>query len=473
MNKLNELFEQGVELWRANKGVGTAMIPSRFDSRPFLLDILQRFYIRNPTLHTLIIVDDFSTRQNLIEYLTNQETKENNEEFADLIRRKYLMIYTKDFYASMTNKQGYVLFIAYKIESIDASIIMDIIHTKFKLVILDKPLQDNYQATRLYEHCPSLDCFQHYDVEAVRLTSPVEERLICTEINSSKEIELLAKYNEYITTSINIFGSFDIMQTAKIGNPALRMSAAQVCDAIAKENGWNEHLDMTIQFNIEIDALYNPGNLRERAVQTYDIIRKRRDLITDYNGKLEKILDIVKELDGKKILIISKRSEFANAITEYINTYSESDICRNYHNKMEGIPAVNAEGRPLYYKSGPHKGDRKMMQEKAQKTLNELLFNRGDISILSANQAPDTSLSINVDAIIITSPLCETIKSYIYRLSNVGLNKDKLLLYTLYCKDTLEEKALKERELLPNQVIINPINNFTINDANSDFIIVD
>ena len=46
---------------------------------------------------------------------------------------------------------------------------------------------------------------------------------------------------------------------------------------------------MTIPINVQIDELYNPSSIRDRALQTYEIIRKRNKLLTDYDGKLDKI----------------------------------------------------------------------------------------------------------------------------------------------------------------------------------------
>ena len=52
---------------------------------------------------------------------------------------------------------------------------------------------------------------------------------------------------------------------------------------------------------------------------------------------------------------------------------------------------------------------------------------------------------MTVDIIIITSPLCEDIRSYLYRMSNLNVSSP-LKLYTLYIKGTMEEKRIEERE---------------------------
>lgn len=230
---------------------------------------------------------------------------------------------------------------------------------------------------------------------------------------------------------------------------------------------------MSVELNIQLDELYNPGSLRDRAGQTYEIIRNRSQLLSDYEGKLDEILKIVQENSNDKILIISKRGEFASKITEYLNTLSEDIICGNYHDKAEPVPAIDLDGNPVFYKSGNKKGERKLMCYQAQKTRNEYLFNTGKIRVLSTNAAPDKELTINVDTIVITSPQCEDIKSYMYRLSNVSYPANKLKLYSIYIKNSLEQTKLLNKPLLNVHKIVNKCENNVINENNSDFILVD
>ena len=152
------------------------------------------------------------------------------------------------------------------------------------------------------------------------------------------------------------------MQQANTGNLQLNISSMQICNQIAQENGWSEQLDMNVEFNLKIDELYNPIALKERASKTYEVIRNRGQLLSDYKGKLDVILDIVNNNRDKKILIINKRADFASAVTDYLNTLSETDICMNYHDKVDSVPAIDSNGNPVFYKSG----GRKIVGEKNQ-----------------------------------------------------------------------------------------------------------
>lgn len=471
MTNPGEIFENAINHWRDSKGVGTAIIPHPLNDKLMVLGVLQRMYARSPTINTVIITKTFSERQTITEFLTQQEnSEENNEEFRSLIASGKIKVFT-DKYIKSGKTFGYPLVcIWYRPDEVCHEVLNYVSRCKFRLIVLNKYMTDYNDISKLYQIAPLLSDFQQAEVEAIRLSTPVEDIQIGIDIPADDNIsELLNYYNEYITTSLNIFGSFDIMQQANVGNQQLNVSSTQICYQIAQENGWNEHLDMSVEFNIGIDNLYNPNNLKERASKTYEIIRERAKLLSDYNGKLDIILDIVRKNKGKKILIINKRGEFASIVTEFLNTFSETDICGNYHDKVDNIPAINFKGEPLYYKSGARKGERKMMGAKAQKTLNVEKFNNDFINVLSTNNAPDKDLAINVDVVIITSPMCGDIKSYMYRLSKIYFRSKHVDLYSLYCKNTLEQKMIERKSLSENH----NVKNIYAYENNSDFIVDD
>lgn len=468
-----DVFEKAIIDWRDNKGIGTALIPNNLNDKIMVLGILQRVYARSPTCDTLVITQDFTQRRELIDFITHQDCEENNKEFDALIKSKKLKFVTFDFAAKMLLHTHNFMCIVYRPIEVSSAMITFLNNAKFKLVIINSMLASESMST-LYKSCPILDSFKHNEVEAIRLSTPVEEMQIGVEIPAnSEDFKLYNYYTEYITTSINIFGSFEIMQQCRTGNAKLNISANQLCAKIASENGWNENLDMSIEFNIELDKLYNPMSLKDRAINTYEIIRNRGQLLSDYNGKLDKILEIVNANRDKKILIINKRGDFANVVTDYINCDANDVICGNYHDKLDNIPAVDVNGLPLYYKSGANKGERRMMGAAAQQTLNKHLFNIDKLSVLSTGQSPNKNLDVNVDIVIITSPQCESIKTYIYKLVSLRFPNNLITLYSIYCKNTIEQRLLERKETAINHRIINNSEINIVSGENSDFIIVD
>ncbi len=470
----DELFEKAALNWRNNKGVGTALVPAPLNSKVLVYQILSKLYNKSPTSTAVIITRDFSERTALIEFLTHQEDEENNNEFKRLIDNKNIRVFTATFIVAGNWRTSVDLGIWYEPKNYEFAVASYIDRCKFKLVILNKLFDKQQDNTCLYSFSPILDCFKQAEIDELRVSSPVEEMWVDVTIDTnSKDWQLYEYYCRYIETSLNIFGSFDIMQQARIGNTTLNISAATICSQIAEENGWNEHLDMSYEFNQRIDELYNPNNLRDRATQTYEVIRNRNVLVNDYEGKLEKILEVVLSNPKDKILIISKRGEFASKITEYLNEHSGDEICGNYHNKVDDIPAVDELGNPVFFKSGSEKGKRKSMGYKAQMTLNERKFNLNKLRCLSLSNAPDKSLSVDVSLIIITSPACEDIKSYLYRLSNIRIIGGNIKLFSIFCRNTIEQQKLLNKPVNESHIIVNKDEIVANVENKSDFLIVD
>lgn len=474
MKQVEDLFNEAILHWRDAKGVGTALIPKSLNDKLLVLGVLQRVLARSPTKSVAIITNTYNERLDLIDFITTQEDEENNKEFKHFIAIKVLKIVTfnlVDSIGGMITPPNLV--ILYHIDDFNEAFERVFTRIKFNLVILNS-LVNVKGVNLLYDKAPILQDFKQNEIDEVRINTPVKDMWIDITIpDDTEDYKLLNYYNDYITTSLNIFGSFENIKKARLGNTDYNISSTQICNQIAQENGWNDHLDMSIELNVQIDSLYNPSNIKERASQTYEIIRNRANLLSDYEGKLDAILNIVKDNPNKKILIINKRGEFASKVTEYINSMSDTIICGNYHDKVEPIPAVDENGNPILYKSGKNKGERKLMMAQAQKTLNQTLFNNGDLQILSTSSAPDKDLSINVDIIIISSPLCDDIRSYLYRLSHLFFNANTAILYTLYIKGSLEQARLESKIVDENHTIVNKCEENVVFDDNSNFILVD
>ena len=474
MTTIEELYNEAIEHWRLNKGVGTAIIPKPLDDKYMVLGVLQRIYSRSPNMNVIILTNYFNERTELIEFLTNQEDEENDNEFKNLIDGKILKVFSSQFVQNAQYPLRPTFVILYHYETMDDKVVDIMKFAKFKLVVLNKLMPNVEDMRKLYYLCPLLNEFKQNEIDQLRVSTPVEDEWIGIDIpDNSEDKKLLDYLNDYIATSINIFGSFEVIQQARTGNPQFNLSAMQICQRIAHENGWSEHLDMSISINEQIDELYSPSSLHDRASQTYEKIRLRTQLLCDYSGKLDKILEIINENSDKKILVISKRGEFASKVTEFVNTMSETIICGNYHDKAEPVPAVDINGKPIFYKSGPRKGERRMMAAQMQKTLNEKLFNSGKLRVLSANNSIDKDLCIDVDVIIITSPICDSIESFMYRLSNLHINNNRLKLYSIFVNNSLELSKLESKEPLSTHIIVNNCKKSLMLQNNSEFIVVD
>lgn len=476
MNNFEKLLEETIEEWRKNRCVGTFIIPNPVDTRPLLLSILQKRYTRYPSAKTLLVVESWDTRCKLIDYITTQDCEENNNEFKDLIKNKNLIILTRNGVCSdkFNGVNSCDLIIVWNLNYFPHKLAWYYAKIKYKLTVLNKVLEVSSERNALYKLSPVIGNFSQANFDKLRTSTPVEEELIDVDIpNDTEEYKLLQYYNEYISTSLNIFGSFDIMQQARIGNDKFNISANQICYQIANENGWKPNLDMNIDINVQVDAMFNPTNIKERAVRTYECIRSRGELLSNYEGKMKIINDLVDKHSNEKILIINKRGTFAHKVTEHLNMMSGHIICGDYHDHVDPVPELDDNGKPVLYKSGAKAGKQRFLGSTAQKHRNEQLFAANKLRVLSTNNAPDKGLNADISVVIITSPQCETIESYMYRLANVCYPTNKIKLYTIYVKNSLEEKKLQNRVVADTHQIVNKCENVVVSENNFDFVVVD
>jgi len=195
---------------------------------------------------------------------------------------------------------------------------------------------------------------------------------------------------------------------------------------------------------------------------------------------LEEILTICKNNPDKKILIVSKRGEFASTITKYIN--ANSDIkCLDYHDTIEEGFELNEYGETVLVKSGVNKGKPKIIKATAISTINLAQFNRRNnsklASVSNANSRLTNCLSIKnssnvkletaVDLVIFTSAFIDDIITFKTRFANVVFNGVTTINYKVYCRNTIESKHLsnqKESHLIT--VIAEDDNNISYDETN-------
>lgn len=466
-----ELHEKSVYQWRMNKGIGTFIIPAPLDVLRPLLMILPAMYNKSPTLVTNIIVADFVDKDKVKDYLLHKSEAVHSNVYNKLITEGFIKILTVGEATDIFSHLCPNLVVIYNPKDCLYCYIGLLDKAKFKLVLSSTLFTGKLE--QLNNLVPRVGSYNQASIDEIRSSRPVKETLVSLVIDEDSNLKKkLDYYNKEISTAIAIFGDFETIKMARLGNSDTNSSAMAVCYNIARQNGWNENLDMTIQFNIEIDELYSPNALKERASGIYEIIRSRSLALASSDEKLSYILKIVEDNVDKNILIINKHGDFANEVTKYINDNTHYNSCYNYHDKVENIPATDNNGNEVLIKSGVNKGKPKMLGVKSQKNLAQKLMNKGAIHVLSTNAAPDKNLAVNIDVVVITSPLCDTIETYLYRLSKVEFAKE-VQLYTLYYKGSLEEKKLDERNVPPSHTILNKAEIEVKSDNNYDYCIVD
>lgn len=452
---MNEIIvDKIVNQWGSKeyRGRGRITIPAYFDARAIILRILQRIYSKNKETVN-VLVDDFDTRMNFITYITNQEDKSNNEEFKQLIADKKLRIVTENLFNDMhfIYRDRYI--IMYNLDKYESQTEFRIEGANFVFDINVKP-----PTNEVILKLPIITSVTAEELDSLRITTPIEETQVGVHIDkSSKEYEDLEKLNKYIATALNIFEDFDTIKKARVGDPENGLSANDICVKIAKANGWDYNLDMSLVFNQKIDETYNPNSLADLAYNSYDYIRARKELLSSYIGKIDKVKEIIGGIkDVKNLIIICKKSDFVISLATELNRVYGENFCRPICDKLAPIPAIDYSGNPIYFKTGPNKGKRKILGAIAQQTLYDRLYNANKIKCLILSNAPSKSLVGDVRYVIITSPSCMTMEGYMYRLPYLRYPNNKVILYNMYCVDTQEQKQiLKENETKFHTIVKN------------------
>lgn len=454
MTNEQKFVQEVIQKFLEQKGKGSCYAFSPVKPEQIVITFIKLHREKRTDTKILIVCRDYEERCKFVSWLNKFNLSEN----VTILTQPYVKL-------NYTYNYDFSFLIGY---NEDRHFIEHIYKTsRWCLNILTK-LNDNKSFIKyLNEHLPIIR--PNVNIEEIkkdRFKLPVEEIRVPIQI-SDDDLEQITKYDDYIKTSMAIFGSFENADKCRVGDNILNISAGQFRYDLARENGWNERLDTSIEFNKKIDEVYNPNSLLERANILYNIIRERLNMLTDNNNKLPAIVDIINKHLFKKILIVSKRGEFANTIANYINENTEF-ICGEYHDCIPEQYIKDDDGNYIVYKSGENKGKRKLFKSKALSTMCLNRFNSSDnsleINLLSMKNSSDSELKTAIDVIIFTSSVCLSPNEFIERYNNIDFKTEPIITYVLYCSNTIEERKLGERHITNNVSVIENEKNVQIDE---------
>ena len=459
-NVIEESYNFLINKWGSAeyKGRGSIHCVKPLDYSEIICRIITQMRNKNPTTKVFIAVKEWAFRIKIFDKFKEYDIDTNS---VNCITEGYLK-------AKYT--YSYDICFIVGIHEVTPEVYNLFVHSKFRLMILTEDIIDSKKLSNIYEKCkPINNPIDANSINAYRLSLPVEEHQIAVDFDNAEQFKVYNDYSEYITQVLQIFGDFNTITYARKGAPDGR-SSEQVLNDIAKYNGWSSTMDMSNPFTKQIDACYNPIVLGEKAHTCYEVMRKRGQLVSDNSAKLKAISQIVRDNPDDKIIIISKRGEFAAEITNYLNeTFGE--ICGDYHDKVEPRIMTDDNGVPILYKSGSMKGQPRIAHAQAIGSRNLDFYNRGRLRVLSLKNASNTAISASFSVMIITSSLCDTIDEIRYRFNHLDIDSNKLVVYKLFMNETIEEKALTKEKVSPNHTIIEAKKNFVFGSENNENII--
>ena len=459
-NPIEETYSFLINKWASAeyKGRGSIHCVKPLDYSEIVCRIITQMRNKNPTAKVFIAVKEWANRVKVYDKFKEYNIDSNtiNCVTEGYLNAKYTYSYDICFIIGINEvtPEVYNLFV----------------HSKFRLMILIDDVIDAKKLSNIYEKCkPINNPIDSNSINAYRLSLPVEENQIAVDFANTEHLNAYNSYSEYITQVLQIFGDFNTIAYARKGAPDGR-SAEQVLNDIAVYNGWSSTMDMSNPFTKQIDECYNPIVLGEKAHTCYEVMRKRGILVSDNSAKLKTIAQIVRDNPNDKIIIISKRGEFAAEITNYLNEVF-GEICGDYHDKVEPRIMTDDDGVPILYKSGSRINQPRIAHAQAIGSRNLDFYNRGRLRVLSLKNSSNTAISASFSVMIITSSLCDTIDEIRYRFNHLDIDSNKLVVYKLFMNETIEEKALSKEKVSPNHTIIEAKKNFMFGSENNEDII--
>ena len=458
----DDIIDKIINGFQHNKGKSSVYCFSKSLVSDIVLAIVKKFANKHKFRTIFICVDCYNTRVSIKKILDENNINKDNKYNIRVLTAEYIQdryYYNNTLTILVGVNDNYKLIKKLSDES------------KFTLCILTENIMKTEFITKVRDFLPFIDTPDYTTIERrASIYSPVEEHRIGVEL-STKDTEQYNKYNKFITNAISIFSTLDNIEKCKYGDKVLNISASEFRTTLAKENGWNEHLDTKISFMKQIDDNFNPNVLEETANNFYNITRYRQELVSDNEAKLEVIKELCITNKDKRILIISKRGKYAAKITKYLNDNGVE--CLDYHDSIENRVLTDDYGNVIVYKSGANKGMPLIAGSQLQSSLNEQRFNNGMVNVLSIKFASNTKLKTACDIAILTTPLYDNIIDIKQRFNDIVFNGDITKIYVLYCINTIENEKLIKTPINRVITVIDDNNvNFIEYDENSGDIIL-
>lgn len=422
------VIQQVKDGFQRNKGKGFCYLYSPVNVAIVLFDVLISLINKRPEIKILIITELYSQKVDITEAFKHTQRDEY------LLNIKFLT----HAYALNVKPNLYDVIIFVGIHD-DAELIKRCANAvRFSLIIFTRAILDNTFKNEVASVLTQIPV--QIDKERInnsRIYSPVEEYRHDA-ILSEEDLDLSKKYDAYIKDSINIFGSLKMIEYCRNGNPATHQSAMDCKYQVAYHNGWSTDMDKSIDFNRQIDELYNPNALGERVNTIFQITNLRKKLIANNIAKLPIIKSIIDKDPHKKYLIVSLTGEFCNAIVKYLVELGYA--ATGCHNELEDSYLSDANGI-ICYKSGELKGQPKVFKAAALSSNNLLGYNKDYYNILCIKSSAKPDIELKADVLIFTTPLIDTIFEFRQRFENIQLPVPTII-HRIYCKSTNEESTI-------------------------------
>lgn len=453
MMKKIDIYEEAVkglmEEFQAHKGKGYCYVYPPANPITFVTQFIQGIKNKRPDGRILVIVEDWSLTDKCKSAFKGMLDSDIYDKFIQditFLSTKYVNTtfrfrYTFGVTIGLNNNYPIYAYLNRVCQFVLGILTKDNMNADFKYGInLELPLLK-----------VNLD---ESNVTAARINTPVNEYRIGIQFTEADK-QTYDKYNAFIKSCNTIFGGIDNITKCRVGDKDKGISSVEFRYRLANANGWSEKLDTTTEFNRQIDEIYNPVSLYQRAESFFNITRARRELVMNSENKFNTIFKVIEDNPGKKILVVCKDGNYANKLMNYLNNavegYDKREIAGCYHDEVEARYFSDNFGNTIVYKSGKHKGEPRLFKSAVVSTYFEELFNSNRINVLIIKESSNNKLSVNADIIVYTSSLLADIFDFKKRYANVTFTNNITTLYKIFYSGSIEEDSINRE--IPSTLI--------------------
>lgn len=435
INGVRKIQDSIIDTWRKHKGVGSIITDGSINMAYTTYLIVNKIVSKNPKAKILILNEtevvankwyDIFTKYGTVSYFDGKNitctTFEMAKNFAVdvLIVNSASKIFTSEKYRHLVG-----------------------IRVKYMLCF------SQYSTKELENFCPIIKTIDNAELH--------RNTAICRFVEYNVELELSEedreKYDKYseLIKEINVIfdGEMWLIQAASKGLNG--KNAYTFREELAIKAGWSKDLDLSLDHDIRVNKAFHPDVIGAKAMNFMEFTRNRGEILTNNPIKLNAIKVLLLNIKIQ-VMIFNKSNTFANSInTEIVNVMG-------FHGNLMSTTLMNPNGEVILNKSGAKAGQPKRFGVTSLKRLALAKFNKRAIVALSCGNSVDKMLDVsNVSAIVFTSPKCHKIEHFVSKARNTvkfGFSDTPVVpIVNLYFKDTIESKALYNRQKDVNRTI--------------------
>lgn len=473
---------EALEKWsKVGKGIGRMIQPTGFGKTYEQLILVQKLHTAHPGFNILYIAANEAGRANIYNSLTAL-----SHVFDGIIRAR-LFIHTKGQIISNTipmlkHYNAVIIDEIHEFVSDKAYDILKKIYFDYTFIAgftgSDVAGKDKEKLDRI---APIIDYISYEEAIENKWISDFCEYNFGLTL-SKEEMELYTTYSEYIGDSLKLTSNdYDLLiALAKGRYDKITKSFTKYevfCEALSIKLGWTRDLDLSNPYYANVDRLYSPSNLHERALMFQKYVDLRNALLDTSLIKINAILSVAQLFKSKKMMIFNNNITVVDVLHKLLNfnisdvrkyrtfstlksfmqadyIMSDSDIAVKYHSLLEKEPMFDNTTKSFIKTKS---GDVKLFGKTAQQSRAIERIQSGASNILLAVKGLDSALNVeDLEVSIISGGSTNPLQQVQRKGRPLRISEYKSLAYiiNIYFKGTRDEFKLKQRQSSTTNEII-------------------